>query len=198
MSYTNQPPTGRDPHQSFDRGAPPPVSIDSYALPRSRAPLWIGLGAVVAITATVLIALFLPASTPAPTATPTPIPATSSTARATPSPTGSAPPSVGFEDRATGWWRIDEQRWTGVGLELTITVRVSSGQQGFSFFCFDADRNTAESNNAYDPGAFPTRTIGEGEEVTGKVTFGINPGDTTVVLANASGTQISALMVKGP
>ncbi|MDR1710552.1 MAG: hypothetical protein LBR58_01610 [Propionibacteriaceae bacterium] len=159
-------------------------NIDDYAPPR------LGLGWIIAIIVAVvglvggLYLLTRPAEPPA---------------KASPSPTYTrAKPPFGISysnerGRETGHWEITDQRWTYVGLQLTVHIAADKGDQ---YLQLEAWRN--HDLQSFSPNQSPPYyehgwlKLDEGEEVTFTLVFAdMEPCEATLMLRNEDGEQLS-------
>lgn len=167
------------------------MNIGEFAPPRSRLPLVLTALVLVVLAVVVLSGVFrtmIPAVTP--TLTPTP------SASAT-----SARPGLPFttpDERYWGRWEILDHRWTRSGLMVEIRIHVDNGPLGYSFMAFE--NQGAEVINP-SPGAdsppLTGASIPTGGIETGWVYFVMDRGDSTIILADEDGKQMSALVIKG-
>ncbi len=182
---------------------PAAVSIDSYTTRRSRWP-WLVVVAVLVIGA---LALYIGTRSPGPAASSASSSSPASTASArhtTPIPTVTGNQlSVPFDntaDGAQGTWRIDKYEWDAQGVTITTTLQVSSGEQKAKFFAI-SNQDTSSSYDPVDSGVADNidgRVVRAGETVTGVIRFNLpSDSDTTVFLADWSGTQVTALLIPG-
>jgi hypothetical protein len=166
------------------------VKIDEFAPPRSRLPL-----VVVAIALLVAGLIWAgttwrtqPAATPTVGATPT----------AGTSPSASGLPFITPDQRYNGRWEILRHQWTDSGLEVEIRVAAVEGPVTYSFLAFgNSDvEATAASPGSQNP-KFSGLPIETGNAETGWLFFPLDRGPSTIILATASGNQMSALPVAG-
>ena len=107
-------------------------------------------------------------------------------------------PFLSPDERHSGRWEIVEHRWTDSGLEVEITVAADRGPVNYSFIAFNND-----SLDATDPTVgsaqpqFSGQPIQTGQQESGWLFFPLERGPTTIILATAGGTQMSALAVSG-
>lgn len=168
----------------------PAVTIDEFAPPRSRLPL------VVVAVALVAAALIWAGTTwraqSGPTAEGSP--------SARPTATSSAPglPFVTPDERFTGRWEILQHQWTDSGLEVEIRVAAERGPITYSFAAFGNNdmQSTSASPGSQNP-KFTGLPIASGRDETGWLFFPLERGPSTIILATASGNQMSALPVAG-
>lgn len=179
----------------------PSRSIDQYTLPRSRAPkvLW----AVAALLVVALVAAGLwwnsrPPAAPEPTPTPSSSqPAPTPTANPSASTNSNATEFESVRDNARGTWQILDTNWTTRGLEVRVKITATQGDLPFGFLALDnvsADQFEPRITNESDD--LGQGEVREGEIVTGLVVFHKPRNDTTVMLTDSSGRQISALIAK--
>jgi len=168
------------------------VKIDEFAPPRSRLPL-------VVIVVALLVAGLIWAGTAwrgqqtVPDARTTPS-ATSPVA----TPSASGLPFVTPDQRYSGRWEILRHQWTDSGLEVEIRLAVDKGPVTYSFLAFG--NNDVQATNS-SPGSqnpkFNGLPLQTGDEATGWLFFPLERGASTIILATASGNQMSALAVSG-
>ncbi|WP_203567157.1 hypothetical protein [Aestuariimicrobium ganziense] len=173
------------------------VSIESFEPPRNRAP-WIITLVVALVVLGLAFAAYLASRQPeAPTPTPTPVVTPSATPTEQASHDPNTIPFHSERDDADGIWRILGHRWTDKGLELTMSIEVTRGTFEFMFFCLD--NATTDDYNPSPSGANSLNEgmVREGETVQGIVIFDKPRGDTTVILADGRGRQITALVATG-
>ena len=166
----------------------PSTRIDEFAAPRSWWPLVVGVVAVLAaalIWASTTLRPALPSATkPSPT----------------PAPTATAPgrPFVSPNERYSGRWEILQSEWTDSGVEVQIRISVDKGPLSYSFVAFENNSVTASDTPpaAHSP-CFSGYPIETGDTETGWLLFPLERGQATVILANAAGSQMSALPIPG-
>lgn len=196
LSDGGRPSVGREPASRQEPGTPlggsalPSVNIDEFAPPRSRLPL------VVTLVALLVAGLIWFGTTwrgqPSAATSPTPSASAGTTA---------PPPGLPFvtpDERFTGRWEILRQQWTDSGLEVEIHVVADRGPITYSFLAFG--NNDVEATNS-SPGSqnpkFSGLPIATGRDETGWLFFPLDRGPSTIILATASGNQMSALPVTG-
>ncbi|MDQ7992767.1 MAG: hypothetical protein AAGC63_08425 [Propionicimonas sp.] len=182
---------GYDPTRPLGARPPDSTNISEFAPPPSRTPILVGLAAVVVAILIAATATLQPGglfgARPAP-ASPTP----------TPSATAALPgqPFATSDGRVEGRWQVVERRWTDEGVQVKVWVAVDRGTLRFSFLAFsnDAAEVVYPAPGADYPG-FTAMPIDRGEERDGWLFFPVYRADLTLILANDSGRQISALVV---
>lgn len=166
----------------------PATKIDEFAAPRSWWPV------VVAVVA-VLAAALIWASTSLKPAVPS-----ATKPSATPAATTAEPglPFVSPNERYSGRWEIVSHEWTDDGVEVEIRISVDRGPLSYSFVAFENSSVTATdpSPGSHSP-RFSGYPIETGEAETGWLFFPLQRGQATVILANAGGSQMSALPIPG-
>lgn len=194
---TTQPVSQRDPYAPIGAQPPASVSIDQFVTPRTRAP-WIIAGVVLVL----LIGLFwmgsnvdrFMASADSGVATRPVTPSAIPTSVAS----GNGVEFHSTRDDADGIFEIVDYRWTTRGLELDVLIEVSSGTFSYNFFALD---NTTTEEfiplTSAGPGYLSPGTVGAGNSVEGTVIFPKERGDTTVILADETSRQVTALSVQG-
>ncbi len=196
-SPTGQPhPPQWDPRRPFS--APPPsASIEAYKPPRSKSPIIFGV-LVIIVFGVLAWVLLRPGTAPSAAEQ-----SSASRAKATqafePSvPAGNAVPLDSRVLDIRGYWLIKDAQWTPDGLVITSQVFLESGQLSYSFFALD--HVSTGVSFPVEPTAPSTETPGfvsAGETKTDIFTLDKERGDTMVVIADSTGTQITALSVKG-
>ncbi|WP_455130118.1 hypothetical protein [Propionibacterium acidifaciens] len=91
----------------------------------------------------------------------------------------------------TGTWQISSSRWDSNGLVIDMTITSTKGRLAFTTFAID-NASTGQTNGT---GEMASGTVEDGRTTQGEVRFGKDRNDTTIVLADASGHQITALVV---
>ena len=187
---------GRDPRLPFGAQPPPQASIEDYRPPRNQRPLVLTILAIAVVAALVLVGtlLALRPSKAKPGATATP------SSSVTDNPSADATTNgVTFEntyDDAKGYWQILDVQWQGDMAVITMTLRVDSGRQPLGFFVLnnetDRDYNPTASSS---PDDMSSGTVEQGQTRTGKVTFTMPHGKSTIYLTDSSGRQVTALTV---
>ncbi len=166
-----------------------PVSIGEFAPPRSRLPLVVTL-----VAALVAGLIWIGTSMRPPQAPPAPSPS------ASPSSSTSAPglPFVTPDQRYAGRWEILSHQWTATGLEVEVRIAVDRGPVSYSFLAFgNNDVQATEAEPGSQQPQFSWSPIPSGGEETGWLLFRLERGATTIILAEAGGSQIAALPVTG-
>lgn len=178
-----------------EKGAPlggstlPSVSIQEFAPPRSRLPLLVSLVAV-------LVAGLIWAGTTLRPAPPTP----SASVTGAPSASPGAPglPFVTPDEQYAGRWEILRHQWSDAGLEVEIRIAADHGPVTYSFLAFgNNDVQATEAEPGSQGPSFSGRAIPTGGVETGWLFFRLERGATTIILATAGGSQMSALPVAG-
>lgn len=117
-----------------------------------------------------------------------------SAARWTPVPGGQGVEVSSDRWGATAYWEILSTIWDSTGVTITTRLTGDIGTLDFGFFCID--NVTARS---YSP--IPSRSslfegsVGPGRVSQGSVRFDKPRNDTTVILADGTGRQITALVI---
>ncbi len=181
---------GRDPRQPL--GAPSPTSntINSYVPPRSRTPWLIGIGLVI-VVAVIAALTNLPGTWLAP----------QSSTRPSVSPSASTTPN-GFpfsskDERITGRWEVLDKRWSDDGLHVELRIAVDRGTLSYSFLAFaNQSAEVVYPEPGSDDPALGDGTIVAGQERTGWLYFPTPRDNTTIILGDGLGRQLSALVVE--
>lgn len=184
----------RDPLQPFGSAPPPSVSVEEFKPTETRRNwFWAALAVVlVAVAAFAIPPLFSPGTDEltAPTATP--------------SSTPSYTPLVGDDSKipfeygsATGVFEILDSSWSDGKLVVNVRLSLQSGTMSYSFFSFEHGTGTVvDPSYGLWADELPAGTLNSGETVTGRVTFEVPKGKTTIVLAGGNRqTQVTALLV---
>ena len=167
----------------------PSDEITQYAVRRSRGPVIAIAGLVVVILVTMaVLALRRPdLNQDEQSASPS---AASTTSE--PGPSVSVVGAIPVEtDSFTGTWQINSASWDQTGLTIDMTITSTTGSLSFSVFTID-NVNTGQVDGT---GEMASGTVGDGQTMQGLVHFDKDRNDTTIVLANAGGRQITALTV---
>ncbi|WP_316667360.1 hypothetical protein [uncultured Propionibacterium sp.] len=170
--------------------AAPSAAIEQYQVRRSRGPLIavIGLMAVI-LTTMAIFALRRPQQGRNEQSTPPPA---TSTAPSSPGPSTSTASAIPVESGSfSGTWQINSSNWDSTGLVVDMTITSTSGSLSFTMFTID-NVNTEQTKGT---GEMASGTVGDGRTMQGQARFDKDRNDTTVVLADASGHQITALTV---
>ena len=179
------------PEQGAPLGGPslPSVSIQEFSPPRSRLPLLVSLIAVLVAGLIWTGTTWRPAP-PSPSASPSTSPGASAT-----------PPGLPFvtpDERFTGRWEILRHQWSDAGLEVEIRIAADRGPVTYSFLAFgNNDVQATEAEPGFQGPGFSGRDIPTGGVETGWLFFRLERGATTIILATAGGSQMSALPVAG-
>ena len=91
----------------------------------------------------------------------------------------------------TGTWQISSSHWDSDGLVVDMTITSTKGRLAFTTFAID----NASTGQTKGSGEMASGTVEDGRTTQGEVRFDKDRNDTTVVLADASGHQITALVV---
>ncbi|MCA0296352.1 MAG: hypothetical protein LCH96_13810 [Actinobacteria bacterium] len=198
LSDGGRPSVAREPQVAPPRSTPiggqlSSVKIDEFAPPRSRLPL-------VVVVVALLVAGLIWAGTAWRgqqdiTAGSSPSPSASSPGATS---TASGLPFVTPDQRYNGRWEVLRHQWTDSGLEVEIRLAADKGPISYSFLAFG--NNDVQATNA-SPGSqnpkFDGLPLQTGQEATGWLFFPLERGASTIILATASGNQMSALAVAG-
>lgn len=182
---------GFDPRQALGEQPPTPVSIDQFAPPPNRTPLLITLAALITLVLVIGGGIYvrsLPSGEPSPGAS------------ATPTATAAGPghPFTTPDGRQNGRWEILDSTWTDEGLQLQLRIFSDRGSIAFSFMAFsNASADIVTPTSSPRSPDIQTGTSAPSRPTTGYVFFPMPKGDATIILANGSGRQMSALAVKG-
>ncbi len=199
LSDGGRPSVAREPSAPAQRGTPiggpalASVKIDEFAPPRSRLPL-------VVIVVALLVAGLIWAGTAWRGQSPLPAAPSPSPSAPTPvaTPSSSGLPFVTPDQRYSGRWEILKHQWTDSGLEVEIRLAVDKGPVSYSFLAFGNNdvQATSSSPGSQNP-KFNGLPLQTGDEATGWLFFPLERGASTIILATASGNQMSALAVAG-
>ncbi|MFT4216888.1 MAG: hypothetical protein QM619_06845 [Micropruina sp.] len=182
---------GFDPRQALGPQPLASVSINQFAPPPNRTPLLITLVALITLVLVIGGGIYvrsLAGNQPAPGAS------------ATPTATAAGPghPFTTPDGRRSGRWEILDSTWTDEGLQLQLRIFSDSGSIDFSFMAFsNASTDLVTPTGSPRSPDLQTGTSTPGHPATGYVFFPMPKGDATIILANGSGRQMSALPVKG-
>lgn len=179
--------------------APQDAASPRLEVDRKRRPVAAVIGAIVLAVALVvgLIVSGLLTETPSPSA------ASSSTASPTESARRSASPGTqaiqvtSEYDGAQVWWEILGVTWDSTGVTIDTRLTGDSGTLRYTFFALDNKNVEQYYPDSNYPNAIDTGEVRQGQVVSGNVRFDKPRGDTTVYIANSSGRQITALVIKG-
>lgn len=178
--------------QQAERPDPPETPSDEiaqYAVRRSHGPVIAIAGLVVVI---LVIMAVLALRRPGPGQDEQSASPSASSATSNPSSSVSIVGAIPVEtDSFSGTWQIDSASWDETGLTLDMTITSTSGSLSFTMFTID-NVNTGQVEGT---GEMASGTVGDGETMQGSVHFDKDRNDTTIVLANAGGRQITALTV---
>ena len=185
-----QGPTGFDPHRALGEPPPASVSIGQFAPPPNRTPLLVTLAALITLVLVIGGGIYVRSL---PTTEPSTSPSPAATTPATPGHPFTTP-----DGQRGGSWEILESAWTDEGLQLQLRIHSESGPISFSFMAF-ANASTRVITPTSSPRTpdIRTGTATPTRSVTGYVFFPMPRGDSTIILANGTGRQMSALPVKG-
>lgn len=190
------------PHSSFDPtapfvrpgqaplgpSAPPPNTIQRFAPPPSRAPLFVGLAALVVVAALVLSMVLRGDPTPVPSPT---------TTIATPNPSPSSGMPFVTTTGVRGTWEITSTEWDAKGVLVGVRVSVDSGSFTYRFDAYtNAKAEPVDFGTPRKTPALTTGSVGEGQTVTGYLYLLIDRADATLILESIGGTGLSALPIK--
>lgn len=189
---TSNPAPPRSPQDRAERPSARPAPSDEiaqYAVRRSRGPVIAIVGLVIVILVTMAaFALRRPArNQDEQSAPPTPSSATNSPGSSV-SVVGAIPVET---ESFSGSWQINSADWDATGLTIDMTITSTSGSLSFTMFTID-NVNTGQVEGT---GEMASGTVDDGQTMQGTVHFDKDRNDTTIVLANAGGRQITALTV---
>lgn len=102
---------------------------------------------------------------------------------------------VSERDAASGYWLILSELWTSSGLRLEMQVYADQGTLDFTFFALD--NQSAQIVEPESASTLASGTVAQGRSVEGTVIFTKTRGDTTVIITDSTGRQVTALVVKG-
>lgn len=181
----------RSPRQPFGNPPPQAVHIESFAPPKQRWTIWVGIGAVVLVALVVLFTV-VPLG-PGPVASPTRTLRTASTPQAN---------VVEFSseyERSTGRWEVVRSEWGAGYVDVEMKIDLSTGDLGFSFYAFGNTQSRGVESTFTDRSPdISTGRLSAGESIRGWVRFPLSTRETsTVILATSTGRQIAALPITG-
>ncbi|MFT3970001.1 MAG: hypothetical protein QM695_06915 [Micropruina sp.] len=181
---------GFDPRQALGAQPPAPVSINQFAPPPNRTPLLITIVALIVLVVVIEGGIYvrsLSSAEPSASAGPT-----------TTAPAGPGQPFTTPDGRQDGRWEILESTWTDEGLQLRLRIHSDDGSISFGFMAFsNASTDLIRPTSSPRSPDIRMGTATVQQPVTGYVFFPMSKGDATIILANGSGRQMSALTVKG-
>lgn len=181
---------GFDPRRALGEPPPTSVSIGQFAPPPNRTPVLITLAALITLVLVIAGGSYVRSlSAGEPSASPSPSPST---------PAKPGHPFTTPDGQRGGSWEILDSAWTDEGLQLQLRIHSDSGPITFSFMAF-ANTSTQVVTPTSSPRSpdIRTGTATPAQSVTGYVFFPMPRGDATIILANGTGRQMSALPVKG-
>lgn len=179
-------------------GTPGP-SIEQFAAPKDRRPLWIvGITTLVAVAA-LASALFL--GRPAATTVPSPSagPASGPSSTRTPNPNGQGVPFSSPREHVSGYWEITEQEWDSTGVRLHLSISVDEGELRPNFYVFNNTTNAQYrvDLSASPAPAFPATPLSAPATYTGNIYVTAPHVEGTLVMFNKRRTDaVSALPIR--
>lgn len=177
-----------DPTRALGEAPPQSVSINQFAPPPNRTPMIATIVALVVLALVIGVGSYVRSQPAQPSASPSATP----TASAEPGQPFSAPGGQ------QGRWQILDQKWTDEGLQLQLRIDADSAALSFSFIAFaNASTTVVQPTASSASPDLRTGTAAPGRPATGYVFFPMPREDATIILATATGRQISALPVKG-
>lgn len=170
----------------------PHEAITAYQVSRRRGPV---VAVIVAAVVIAVVLVFLASRPPEvqPQAMPTPT-STAPASPTTPEPAGSASVtnSIPVSTRTfQGTWNVDSSTWDARGVTVQMTLKASQGTLTYSFFSLD--NSTTKEYRA--SGDMASGTISATRTQQGQIRLDKPRGDTTLILADQAGRQITALMI---
>ncbi|SER87866.1 hypothetical protein SAMN05443377_11563 [Propionibacterium cyclohexanicum] len=175
------------------------AAITAYQLRPRRGPiLLVALLTVAVVAAIIVVATRRPSIDPSPGAV-TPTPQVSSPAA--PQPATSPPPGTASVTNTipvstsgfSGTWTIDSTTWDTEGVVVQMTLTADSGSLSYMFFGLD----NASTDQVRATGPMSDGRISAGQTQRGEIRMDKQRGDTTLILANSSQRQITALLIPG-
>ncbi len=181
MTPPAAPPPGSQP---VGPAKPDSLSIDIYKPPKRR------VGSLIAFLVgfAVLIGGFMAIDYYTRTAQDAPPPS--------PSPTATLP-GLAFETAsATGSWEITNTQWSPGHVVLTVRIMVAAGSFRYSFYAYNNTSMKLAYPDSSSSNTLRNGTLGQGQSVSGTLSFQIAQGDGTLVMLDAMENQVSGLPIK--